>query len=94
MGIHLHQLGSTTVVDTTKLRDGELGHLLGALTQEATTRIQSRKEQRDKLKEEQVKFLIKCRNLTHTVAPKENETDTDKPLEIAYQLLESVVLKL
>ena len=50
MVIHLHQLGSTTVVDRPKLRDGEMDQLLGALTKEATTRNQSRKEQVDKLK--------------------------------------------
>ena len=71
-----------------------MGQLLGALMQEATTRIQNQKEQREKLKEEQVKFLIKCRNLTHIVVLEENETDTDKPVERAYQLLESVVSKI
>ena len=57
-------------------------------------RNQSRKEQLDKLKEEQVEFLTKCRNLTHTVLPRENQTDTDKPLERTYQLLESVMSNL
>ena len=32
--VHLSQLGSTTAVDTTKLRDGELGQLLETLATE------------------------------------------------------------
>ena len=92
--IHIHQLGSTFAVDTLKLRDGVLDQLLGALTKEATTRSQKRQEQLDKIKKEQVEFLTKCRNLTQTFLPGENETDTDKPLERAYQLLESVMSNL
>ena len=38
--------------------------------------------------------MTKCRNLTHTVLPKANELDTNKPIERAYQLLESVVSNL
>ena len=57
-------------------------------------RNQNRKEQIDKLEEEQVEFLTKFRNLTQTILPGEKETDSDKPLERAYQLLESVVSNL
>ena len=82
--IHLHQLGSTSTVDTLKLRDGELDQLLEALNKEAATRNQSRREKIEKLQAEQVEFLTKCRNLTQTVLPGLTETDTDKPLERAY----------
>ena len=57
-------------------------------------RNQNRKEQIDKLEAEQVKFLTKCRNLTQTILPGAKETVTEKPLERAYQLLESVVSNL
>ena len=93
MVIHLHQLGLTTAVDTPKLRYGELNQLLGALTKEVATRNQNKKEHVNKLEAEQVEFLTKCRNLIQTVLPG-IKTDTDKPLERAYQLLESVMLNL
>ena len=82
--IHLHQLVSTNVVDTPKLRDGELDQLLEALTKDVAVRNQSRKEQIEKLKSEQIEFLTKFSNLTHTVLLGANETDTNKPLERAY----------
>ena len=65
-----------------------------ALNKEVATRNQSIRENIEKLQVEQVKFLTKCRNLTHTVVPRKNETDTNKPLERAYYLLESVVSNL
>ena len=51
------------------------------------------KELKDK-NTEQVEFLNKCRNLAQSVMPAPIEVDTDKPLERAYQLFESMVLKL
>ena len=92
--IHLQQLGLTSVVETPKLRDGELDQPLGTLTKEASTRNQTRQERLEKLKTEQVEFPTKCRTLTKTVIPGPAETDTDKPLEKAYQLFESVVSNL
>ena len=47
--IHLHQLGLTTVVDTPKLRDGELDQLLGAFNKEAATRNQKRRKKIEKI---------------------------------------------
>ena len=38
--VHISQLGSTTVVDATKLKDAELGQLLEKLAIEAKTRSQ------------------------------------------------------
>ena len=78
--IHLNQLGSTIAVDTTKLRDGELGQLLETLTTEATKRNQTRQEQLDSTKKEQIEFLTKCRNLIQTIISGPIEADTDKPL--------------
>ena len=92
--IHLHQLESTIAVDTPKLRDGELDQLLGALNKEAATRNQNKREKIEKLQAEQFEFLTKCRNLTQTILPGITETDTEKPLERSYQLLESVVSNL
>ena len=92
--IHLHQLGSSTAVDTPKIRDGELEQILEALNKEAATRNQSRREKIEKIQAYQVEFLTKCRNLTQTVLPRITETNTDKPLERAYQLLDNVVSNL
>ena len=48
--IHLHQLGSTTTVETPKLWDGELYQLLEALNKEASTRKEIKQEKVEKLK--------------------------------------------
>ena len=89
--IHLSQLGSTTIVDTTELRDGDIGQLLETLATEAVTRIQTRREQIDNTKKEQIEFLTKCRTLIQTVIPGPIEVNIDKLMEKAYQLFESVV---
>ena len=82
--IHLSHLRSTTVVDTTKLKDGELGQLLETLATEAKTRSQTRRQQVDDIKNEQVEFLSKCKNLAQTIILGPMEAKTDKPLENAY----------
>ena len=89
--VHISQLGSTTAVDATKLKDAELGQLLETLAIEAKTRSQQRRKEIDNNEKEQVKFLNKCRSLVQMVIPGPTEVDTDKPLEKAYQLFESVV---
>ena len=65
-----------------------------ALNKEARIRKERKQEQIEKLKTEQIEFLTKCRNLTQTILPGATETDTDKPLERAYQLFESIVSNL
>ena len=45
--VHISQLGSTTAVDATKLRDGELEQLLETLEIEEKTRIQNRRKELD-----------------------------------------------
>ena len=40
--VHISQLGMTTTVNATKLRDEELGQLLETLATEAETRSQTR----------------------------------------------------
>ena len=89
--VHISQLGSTTAVDATKLKDGELGKLLKSLAIEVKTRSQTRRKELDNTEKEQVEFLLKCRNLTQSVIPGPMEGDTDKMLKKAYQLFESVV---
>ena len=79
--VHISQLGSTTAVDATNLRDGELGQLLETLAIEAKTRSQNRRKDFDDNEKEQVEFLNKCRNLVQSVIPGLIEVDTDKPLE-------------
>ena len=61
--VHISQLGSTTVVDETKLRDGELGKLLETLAIKEKTRSQNRRKELDNNEKEQVEFLNKCRSL-------------------------------
>ena len=92
--VHISQHGSTTVVDATKLKDGELGQLLETLAIEEKTRSKTRHKEINDIEKEQVKFLLKCRNLAQSVIPVTMEADTDKPLEKAYQLFESVVSNL
>ena len=87
-------MGSTSTVETPKLRDGELDRFSEALTKEASTRNRTRQERIEKMKVEQVEFFTKCRTLTQTVIPGMVETDTNKPLERAYQLFESVMSNL
>ena len=89
--IHLNQLGSTIAVDTVKLRDGELGQLLETLTTEEATISWTRREHLNSIKKEQIEFLSNCRNLIQIVIPGPLEADTDKPLEKAYQLFETMV---
>ena len=89
--VHISRLGSTTTVDATKLRDGELGKLLKTLDIKAKTRSQNRRKELDDKKKEQVEFLNKCRNLVQTVLLGPIEDNTDKPLEKSYQLFERVV---
>ena len=89
--VHISQIGSTTAVNATKIRDGELGKLLETLEIEAKTRSHKRRKELEKNEKEQVEFLNKCRNLVQSVIPGPTEVDTDKPLEKSYQLFESVV---
>ena len=89
--VHISQLGSTTTVDATKLRDGELGKLLETLAIEAKTRSHNRCKELDDNEKEQVEFLKKCRNLMQSMIPRPTEVYTNKPPEKDYQLFESVV---
>ena len=89
--VHIIQLRLTTAVDPTKTRDGELGKLLESLEIEAKTRSQNKRRELDDNEKEQVKFLNKFKNLVQSVIPGPTEDDTEKPLEIYYQLFESVV---
>ena len=79
------------MVDATKLKDADLGQLLETLAIEAKTRSQQRHKELDNNEKEQVEFLNKCRSLVQMVILGPAEVDTDKPLEKAYQLFESMV---
>ena len=92
--VHINLVGSTTAVDATKLRYPELEQLLEALAVKAKTRNQHRRKKLDNKEKEQVKFINKCRDLVQSMIPGPIEVDTDKLLERAYQLFESVVLAL
>ena len=92
--VHISQFGSTTAVDTTKLKDGQLGQLLENLATEAKARSQIRHKELDDIENEQVNFLSKCRNLAQSIIPGSMEVETDKPLEKAYQLFGIVVATL
>ena len=78
--VHISKLGSTTMVDATKLKDAELGQLLKTLAIKEKTRSQQRRKELENNEKEQVKFLNKCRSLEQMVMPGPTEVDTDKPL--------------
>ena len=71
-----------------------MGQLLETLDTEAKTRSQTRRQQVDDIKNEQVEFLLKCKNLAQTIIPGPMEAETDKQLEKSYRLFESVVVTL
>ena len=73
------------------MNDTELGQLLKTLAVEANTRSQQKHRELENKDKEQVEFLNKCRNLAQSVMPGPVEVDTNKPLERAYQLFESMV---
>ena len=77
--------------DASSLTDPELRQLLKTLAGEAKMRSEQRNKELDDKKVEQVEFLHKCKNLSQSVMPGPIEVDTDKPLERAYQLFESMV---
>ena len=89
--VHINLVGSTIAVDATKLRDPELEQLLEVLAVKAKTRNQHKRKELDNKEKEQVKFLNKCRYLVQCVIPGPIEVETDKPLERAYELFESMV---
>ena len=80
--------------DASSLTDTELGQLLKTLASEAKTRSKGRNKELKEKNAEQVKFLDKCRNLSHFVMPGPIEVETDRLLERVYQLFESMVLTL
>ena len=77
--------------DATSLNDLELGQLLKTLAVEAKTRSEQRRKELDDKVVEQVEFLNNCRNLAQSVIPGPIEFNTDKLLERAYHLFESMV---
>ena len=89
--VHISQLRSTTIVNATKLKDGELGQLLETLAIESKTRNQNRRKELDDNEREQVEFLNKCKNLAQYLILGPVEVDTNKSLEKSFQLFKSVV---
>ena len=58
---------------------------------EEKTKSQNIRKELNNNEKEQVEFLNKCRNLIQSVIPGPIEVYTDKPLERAYRLFESVM---
>ena len=54
--VHISQLGSTIAVDTTKLKDAEVGQLLETLEIEAKTRNQQRGKELDNNENNKLSF--------------------------------------
>ena len=73
------------------MTDTEVGQLLKTLAKEAKTRTARKTKELLSKNAEQVEFLGKCRALAQSVIPSPIEVDTDRPLERAYQLFESMV---
>ena len=65
-----------------------------ALNKESKLRKERRHAQIEKLKTEQMEFLTRCRDLAQKVILIPEGADTDKPLDHAYKLFESVVSSL
>ena len=73
------------------MTDTEVGQLLKTLAKEAKTRTERKTNELTDKSTEQVKFLDKYRTLAQPVIPGPIEVDTDRPLERAYHLFESMV---
>ena len=73
------------------MTDTEFGQLLKTLAKEAKTRTARKTKELLHKNVEQVKFLSKCRAIAKSVIPGPIEVDTDRPLEIAYQLFKTMV---
>ena len=69
----------------------EVDQLLRTLAKEAKTRADRKTKELTNKDTEQVEFLGKCRTLVQSFIPSPIEVDTDRPLERAYQLFESMV---
>ena len=76
------------------MREEDLDLLVDAMNKESRIRRDKNKEQLKKIKTEQTKFLNKCENLVKQFITIPEGVDTKKPLDKAYQLFESFVLKL
>ena len=73
------------------MTDTEVGQLLKTMAEEAKLRTARKSKELTTKNAEEVEFLGKCRALAHTVIPGPVEVDTDRPLERAYQLFETMV---
>ena len=73
------------------MTDTEFDQLLRTLAKEAKTRDDRKTKELTNKDTEQVEFLGKCRTLAQSIIPGTIEVDTDKLLERAYQLFESMV---
>ena len=73
------------------MTDTEVSQLLKTVAKEAKLRTVWKNKELTTKNAEEVEFLGKCRALAQTVIPGPVEVDTDRPLEIAYQLFETMV---
>ena len=73
------------------MTDTEVGQLLKIVAKEAKLRTVRKSKELTAKNAEEVEFLGKCRALAQTVIPRPVEVDTDRPLERAYQLFETMV---
>ena len=77
--------------DTSSLTDSEMGQLLKTLASEVKSRSARKNKELQAKHTDQIEFLDRYRNLAQSVLSGPIEIDIDRPLEIAYQLFESMV---
>ena len=73
------------------MTDTEVVQLLKTVAKEEKLRMVRKNKELTAKNVEEVKFLGKCRALAQTVIPGPVEVDTDRPLERAYQLFDTMV---
>ena len=71
--------------------DTEVGQLLKTVAKESKKRTDRKTKEPVTKNAEEVEFLGRCRALVQTVIPGPIDVDTDRPLERAYQLFDTMV---
>ena len=71
--------------------DLEVSQLLKTVAKESKKRTDRKNKELVAKHAEEVEFLGRCRNLVQTMIPGPIDVDTDRPLERAYQLFETMV---
>ena len=77
--------------DASSLDDSEVSQLLKTVAKESKKRIDRKNKELVAKNAEEFEFFSRCRALVQIVVPGPLEVDTDRPLERAYQLFQTMV---